>query len=515
MIKKGNPKKSNVLFVFLKKLGTIRFIFLIYILFTILMSLMLYWEVSHNPSKHISYLDALLLAASSFTTTGLSGVAVSEVFNMFGQILIAVCFILGGIGIFTFKLYIFQSLLGLRTNLFSGQIHQTERGGSNIYETKKMIKVSISFLIIISILFSLIFSLIFYYDNTALFSDEKMSQLNAISKNNPWTFNPYEESIRNPYHNFGMSLRFGIFHTLSAINNAGLDIIGTKSLQPYYHNYYFLFLTSILFLIGGMGFPVFYDVWQKIKSIKKDNPRHCFTLFTKFTIITYIFTSLIGLLLTFIFETTAKGANYFWNSSEYGSIGDKVFAIYFQTMSTRSAGFSTVNYYNFTQPTIMVHGILMFIGFSPVSTAGGIRNITVAIIFMSIITLIKNRKNINAFHRQIGKESLIKAVNIFAIAVFITLIMTIVIYHTLPSDLKNVYNESYPMVYVMFEVFSAFGNSGLNIGLTPNLGITGKILLIITMIVGQLGISQFLKIFTFSKSKPQRYQYIYEDISMG
>lgn len=57
-----------------------------------------------------------------------------------------------------------------------------------------------------------------------------------------------------------MSLRFGIFHTLSAINNAGLDIIGTKSLQPYYHNYYFLFLTSILFLIGGMGFPVFYDV---------------------------------------------------------------------------------------------------------------------------------------------------------------------------------------------------------------------------------------------------------------
>ncbi|WP_307755026.1 potassium transporter TrkG, partial [Mycoplasmoides pneumoniae] len=74
---------------------------------------------------------------------------------------------------------------------------------------------------------------------------------------------------------------------------------------------------------------------------------------------------------------------------------------------------------------------------------------------------------------------------------------------------------SYPMVYVMFEVFSAFGNSGLNIGLTPNLGITGKILLIITMIVGQLGISQFLKIFTFSKSKPQRYQYIYEDISIG
>ncbi|WP_237670982.1 potassium transporter TrkG [Metamycoplasma hominis] len=229
---------------------------------------MLYWEVSHNPSKHISYLDALLLAASSFTTTGLSGVAVSEVFNMFGQILIAVCFILGGIGIFTFKLYIFQSLLGLRTNLFSGQIHQTERGGSNIYETKKMIKVSISFLIIISILFSLIFSLIFYYDNTALFSDEKMSQLNALSKNNPWTFNPYEESIRNPYHNFGMSLRFGIFHTLSAINNAGLDIIGTKVCNL------IIIIITFIFNINYIsnwwnGIPVFYDVWQKLKASRK------------------------------------------------------------------------------------------------------------------------------------------------------------------------------------------------------------------------------------------------------
>ncbi len=511
---KINTKHSNIFFRFLKRIGTIRYIFLIYVLFVTLMSLLLFWNTTHARDNlgikyHINYLDALFIASSAFSDTGLTTITIGKVFNEFGQALIALSIVVGGIGIFTFKVYLFQSLLGFKSNIFSSQVSLTERGSNNLVETRKMIKVSISFLIIVTVVSSLIFTLLFYFNPSQYFDDAK-----ALAPQSE-KFNPYVTSEYNPYQNFTLSLRYGIFHAISSINNAGFDIMGDKSLQPFYKDYSLQVVTFIVFVIGGIGFPVIYDLWLKIISVNKNNSKHHLSLFTKFTLITYLITTIFGLALTVLFETSSKNPNTFWNQSEYGNVWNKLFAIYFQTKSTRSAGFSTVNYYNFTQPTIVCHAILMFIGFSPVSTAGGIRNTTIAVIFLSVLSTIRGGRNINAFKRQIGKETLIKAINVFSIAILIITVTTLLTYSTIPATAKTIQGDEFPMTFTLFEICSAFGNSGLTTGLTSSVKTVGKLTLILIMIIGQFGIPQTIKIWGKTKSTPEQYRYIYEDVSIG
>lgn len=514
--KRMNAKKTNIVLRFLRKLGAVRYIFIIYILFTIFISLLLFWNVSHKSDlkEPVKYIDALFVSASAFSDTGLTPIVISETFNAFGQFLIALSMVVGGIGIFTFKIYIFQSILGLKSNIFSNLVSQTERGSITVSETRKMIKIAISFLIITTIIASFIFTMILYLTPNDNFVSEEVASLNPILFNNKVVMKQNEI----PYNNFLQSLKYGIFHSISSINNAGFDLFGNKSLQPFYNNYSFQIVTIITFLIGGIGFPVIYDIWKKIQSLDKNKPNHRFHLFTKFTIITYLFTTAVAFVLSVILEYSSKSKETFWYQEEYGSIGDKLFAIYFQVSSTRSAGFSTVNYYNFTHSTIVLHSILMFIGFSPVSTAGGIRNTTIAVIFLSILTMMTGRRRINAFKRQIGKETLIKAVNVFALAIVLVFTVTIINYSTLPKDTKLVDNSHYPMIFASFEACSAFGNTGLSTGLssgTNNLHIAGKLSLISIMIIGQFGIPQTIKIFGRGKPAPEHYQYIYEDVSIG
>ncbi|TPE58090.1 TrkH family potassium uptake protein [[Mycoplasma] falconis] len=516
-MKNQKPKirRHNWISKVLKKIGTIRYIFLVYVLFTVVMSLLLFWNISHREGVEVGYLDALFTAASAFSDTGLNTFTngIGATFNEFGQAIIAICIVVGGIGIFTIKVYIFQSLLGWRTNIFNSQVSQTERGGNTISETKKMIKVSISFLIIATIFASIIFTLYFYYNDNQFFTDN-VDKLNGTGLK-PYEFNPYVPLQYKPYNNINLAIKYGVFHAISSINNAGFDIISAKSLQPYYYDYGFQIITIFVFLIGGIGFPVIYDFWLKIQSLDKDKKAHRFSLFTKFTLITYISTTAIALILTIIFETTARGEMYFWNQQAYGNSWNKLFAIYFQVKSTRSAGFSTINYYNFTQPTIIIHGILMFIGFSPVSTAGGVRNTTIAVIFLSIITMVSGKKHINAFKRQIGKETLIKAVNVFTIALLLVTTGTLVVYATLPHTSETPWQTSLPLTFVFFEICSAFGNSGLSTGVTGQIQVVGKLAIILVMITGQFGIPQTIKIWGKSKASSENYQYIYEDVSIG
>ncbi|AZZ65285.1 potassium transporter KtrB [Metamycoplasma phocicerebrale] len=515
--KRRTSRKTNIIFRFLRKLGAVRYIFIIYILFTILISLLLFWNASHNEGiTKPRYIDVLFVSASAFSDTGLTPLVISETFNSFGQFLIALSMVVGGIGIFTFKVYIFQSILKIKSNLFSNMVSQTERGSITISETRKMIKIAISFLIITTIIASFIFTMLLYFTKNPNF----VIPSDFSPKANKMLFDPrvIMTQEQNPYMNFGQAIKLGIFHAISSINNAGFDLFGNKSLQPFYHDYAFQSITIIVFLIGGIGFPVIYDVWKKIQSARKSQPNHRFQLFTKFTIITYIVTTVLGFGLSIILEYFSKSKGSFWYQNEYGNAGEKIFALYFQVSSTRSAGFSTVNYYNFTQSTILLHSVLMFIGFSPVSTAGGVRNTTIAVIFLSVITMMSERKRINAFKRQIGKETLIKAVNVFAIAILLILVFTITTYATIPDKTKMINTQNYPLLFVVFETCSAFGNTGLSTGLSGsarNLHVVGKLSLISMMIIGQFGIPQTIKIFGRVKPASEHYQYIYEDVSIG
>ncbi|VEU78826.1 Ktr system potassium uptake protein B [Metamycoplasma arthritidis] len=520
--KSQNAKGSNFLFRFFKKIAVVQYIFMIYLIFVVLSSLLLYWPATHTANlktikPDFNYSDALFLAASASSDTGLTSLPIGYAFNEFGQAIIAICILVSGFGIFSLKVYIIQGLFGFRLSIFNSKITQVERGADTVGETKKIIKVSITILLITLFISSILFTIFFYTSPHGKFDN---ALANSTTDEN--VFNPYELAERNPYHNLTLSLKYGIFHAISSLNNAGFDIIGKKSLNPYYQDYLLQFFTMILFFIGGVGYPVIYDIWCKLKSLKKNARRHRFSLFTKLTLITYACVTLIGFFMTLIFEATAKNSRSFWNQGAYYGTFPKLFAIFFQTTSTRSAGFATVDYYHFTQQTLMLHGLLMFIGFSPASTAGGIRNITIAVIFLSIISTISGRKRIVAFKRQIGKEILIKAITIFAIGTFLIFMGTLLTFSL--SDhvtLKNGTNEidwtkkQFTAVHAFFEISSAFGSSGLSTGLTSHLNIWAKLIFILYMFIGQLGIQQTVLVWGNRNRKAEYYSYIYEDVTLG
>lgn len=160
---------------------------------------------------------------------------------MFGQALIAILILLGGIGIFVLKVYFINILFGVDLSLSSRTILEKERSSKNLGVTKETIKIAVSVLFITIFISSFILSFLFYF--------------------RPGDFSSTNHGI-NPIGDVGMSIRFGIFHAISAINNAGFDIIGDNSLVPYYKEFSIQIIFIILFILGGIGYPVIYDVFR-------------------------------------------------------------------------------------------------------------------------------------------------------------------------------------------------------------------------------------------------------------
>ncbi|MBU4690861.1 potassium transporter TrkG [Mycoplasma zalophi] len=517
-LRKWNINGKNIFYYF-KQTGKIKYIFLVYLIITIILSLFLYWPISHKnmliEKPDFNYGDALFIAASAFSDTGLSNINISEGFNEFGQAVIAIGILIGGFGFFTLKLYIFRILFGwmfkTKTSHFKRDLIQVERGSTVVGDTQKVIKVSLTTLFVV-LFSSIVFMTFYFYFSNDGFFDNSKANIGDVE-----IFNPYIKEKYNPHHNILLSLRYATFESISAINNAGFDIIGPNSISAYNHAYILQVWIIILIIVGGVGYPTIYDFYKKIQArIKKQ--RYEFTLFTKLNLTTYFLVTTIGILLTFLFEIINKNPTGFWKQAEYGSNFNKSFAIIFNTISTRSAGFSTIDYYHFSTQTTLLHAILMFIGFAPVSTAGGIRNITVAIIFLSVFNTIRGRNTINSFHRQIGKETLIKAINILTIGLVLVLIGTFIVSFNLSditqfASLNN--QKQYTIVSVFFEVCSAFGSAGLSTGITEKLNLTSKLFLIVYMFIGQLGITSTILVWGNQKSYVSNYHYIYEDVPLG
>nr|WP_307925222.1 potassium transporter TrkG [Mycoplasmopsis bovis] len=227
-----------------------------------------------------------------------------------------------------------------------------ERGHSDFFKNKRMIIDSMIFLMVTLVLASIGLSFYFYY----VAPKTELAHLREVVNNNSVNFD-------NPYHNWSHSFRFGIFHAISAINNAGFDIIGDNSLMPYYKNIGLQVIIMILFLIGGIGYPVIHDVvnYIRIKSINK-NAYYNWSLFTKISVVTYLIVTLFGFIFVISFELSSTDSIFKSNLQYYGNNAYKTWSLLFMVISTRSAGFSTLNLHLLSEPTLWVLGTLMFIG---------------------------------------------------------------------------------------------------------------------------------------------------------
>ena len=264
-----------------------------------------------------------------------------------------------------------------------------------------------------------------------------------------------------------------VFTAVSAFCNAGIDIIGENSLCDYATNPIINAVTSVLIILGGIGYIVWWDVLWVIKNKtprSKKFFRHL-TLHTKIAITATLTLILIGAVLIFVFE--------YKNPLTIGglSLFDKVQVSLFQSVTTRTAGFAGVPQENLTNSSALVSLLLMIIGGSPVGTAGGMKSVTIAVLMCSAVATIKNKRCASVFGRRISQDAIRKAV-----AVSVTFMVICFTSTVLLSAVSNA-----PVLDVIYESVSATATVGLSRSFTSELNMLGKLIIIATMYLGRVG----------------------------
>lgn len=512
-----------------------------------------YWppgEIYHTPNQiggegksivfHFSFLDSLFTAFSSFSDTGLGMGATSQIFSTFGKLVMMFLIQVGGFGIMFFVFYIWKILefVGKKNKITINQalLAQAERGNTKIGNTPRMLTITSLCILSLQFVYAIFYSLWFMYVPA-------FQQITDVA--NPNGFLISSDLYTPLYQNSNNAFFAGFFHSVSSVNNAGFDIIGSNSMAPYRNGVHsiLLLVTISEFVIGGIGFPVIYDLLSKYKivvirkwnkwdrryfsfRIRRDRS-HRRSLLTKVSIVTYIFVAIFAIVGCFIFECTSIGAgnNQLWNSTSeaFGAPGssisyyNKSVQIIFQSFSTRSAGYSTFNLSNLNPATKWFMTFLMFVGGSPSSTAGGIRTTTLAVILITIYSKLIGRVRPRAFRRSFQRDDIVNAFVVGFSGLFIVSIGGIIIVSSLSSNSGNNtdFSQSDSFTNAMFITSSAFGTTGLSTNDIKNLDWYAKLYLMFLMFIGQYGLSSTLLSIKKNKLNKNSFQYISEEIKIG
>lgn len=282
-----------------------------------------------------------------------------------------------------------------------------------------------------------------------------------------------------PEYGLARGIYMGIFHAVSAFCNAGFDIVGPNSLTPYVTHPVVNITIILLIVIGGLGFTVWRDFLKLFREYKELPLRVRLTrlqLHSKFVFIITPVLLVVGMLVFLAAE--------YHNPATLGdlTLPQKFLAALFQSTTARTAGFNSISQGELTYASKFMTVLLMFIGGSPVSTAGGIKTVTLGVLFFTVYSVVKGRRNIVAFNRTLSFENLQRALSVFlislAVLVGVTMLLTVTEKHLLGE---------YEFIDLLYETASALGTTGLTTGLTPQLSSAGKLLMILSMFMGRLG----------------------------
>lgn len=425
---------------------------------TIIGTFVLMLPFSLQEGETLNFLQSIFTITSAICVTGLSVVDVSKVFTPAGQMVILVFIQLGGLGVMTFSSLIFV-MAGKKMTYEERVVLKDERNADDSEEISSFLKKIVCTVIFIESVGAILLTYTF------------MNELKFA---------------------FPKALFYGVFHSISAFCNAGFSLF-SNGLEGFAQSIVLNLTISYLIILGGIGFAV---ITSFVTVIRKDINR--FNLTSKLAILISIILTFGGTLLFLIMEYN--------NPSSIGELGfiEKIIASFFQSVTTRTAGFNTVPLANLESGTIFLFLILMFIGASPGSAGGGIKTTTIGVIAFYVIGVVKGRKQTELFNRRIGWEIINRAVSVLFLAILYISIVTMIILTI----------ESFDFEKVIFEVISAFATVGLTLGITPDLHWFSKVLLIITMFVGRLGPLTFALAIGESKKK-EEYEYPKENILVG
>lgn len=388
----------------------------------------------------ISFIDTLFTSTSAVCVTGLTTVNTSG-FNWQGELVLLLLMQLGGIGIMTLSSSFILAIRGKISLKHKISFFRTQENTS-LHDIHDILK------------FILLITFISEFIGAVLLGIGFFAQGNTILE----------------------SVHQGIFHSVSAFCNAGFStydssLIGMNNLIKY--------TVMALIIVGGIGYHVIYEIVKKYKIEKR------LSLHTKIVLITTVSLIFVGTLLIFVFE---RGKI---------SVSDCLF----QSVTARTAGFNTVNLLNLHYLSLFFITLLMFIGASPGSTGGGIKTTTFFIVVFSIFKILKGKKNVVIFHRQIPENIILKSFAVLAVYFIVVFLGT----------LAMLYQNTHGFLNTLFEVTSALGTVGLSLGISSEAGMYGKLILIFIMFIGRVGPASIV-MFTFKNDKEIKIKYPEESV---
>ena len=416
--------------------STTQIILLSFLLTILLGSLLLALPISSANGKAVPYLDALFTATTSTCVTGLVTLPTVSTWSVFGQVVILILIQVGGLGIITIMSGL-MILLHKKMGIGDRLLIQDAFNLNTMSGLVKFIKNVLFGTLIIEGIGALCYMLVFIPD-------------------------------------FGArGIWISVFNAVSAFCNAGIDIIAENSLCNYATNPLVNGVTATLIILGGLGYIVWWDVIRVCKSRTAKN-RKVFKHLTLHSKIAITFTAgliFVGGILIFIFEYS--------NPLTIGemSLFDKLQVSFFQSITTRTAGFATIPQENLTNASAALSILWMMIGGSPVGTAGGMKTVTVAVLLCSAFATVRNKNEPTLFGRRISEQSVKKAV---AVAVTFLTICAI-------STVLLMFGSNGSAIDVVYEAVSATATVGLSRNFTATLDAFGKWLMIATMYFGRVG----------------------------
>lgn len=393
-------------------------------------ALLLMLPISSQSGQITSFINALFTATSAVCVTGLVVVDTGTYWTVFGKTIILILIQIGGLGFMTMTTSI-AIVLGKKIGLRNRMIMQEALNQFSISGVVRLTKYVIMATFSIEIVGALLLSTRFV-----------------------------------PLYGLKNGLYYSVFHSISAFCNAGFDITGNyQSLTAFVRDPIVNLVVMTLIILGGIGFAVIADL-STFKTYRK------LSLHTKLVLLMTATLLIFG--FVFIFALEYNNPNTIGNFT----FGEKVMAAMFHSVTPRTAGFNTLDLNGLTVPSRFITMILMFIGGSPGSTAGGIKTTTFGMLILYVISIFKGSDDINFSNRRISKEAVHKALAVVFISSFLVVIMTF---------MMTVFEGSFSLEQIVFETMSAFGTVGLSLGITPYLGVMGKIILTIMMFLGRLG----------------------------
>lgn len=449
-----------------ESLSTTHIIMISFLCVILLGSLLLSLPVSAADGEPVPYIDALFTATTATCVTGLVTLTTATAWSLFGQTVILLLIQVGGLGIITVMAGVMLALhrrMGLTDRLLlQDSFNLNSLSGLSGFLGRVIL---------------------------GTFAVEAAGALLYMTVLVP-EFGP-------------RGIWYAVFNAVSAFCNAGMDVIGENSLMNYATSPLVNTVTSLLIVLGGLGFPVWWDVLRVIGlSVRKRNPRFLshLTLQSKMALTATAILLLGGGLIILLLENnnpaTLGGLSFF----------DKVQVALFQSVTTRTAGFATVDQAALTPATTALCLILMFIGGSPVGTAGGVKTVTVLVLAAYAFSTVRGKREVGLFHRRIPRDALRKSVAVVGMSFLIAAVSTLLLAAATPDR---------ELADILYEAVSATATVGLSRNLTSTLTTAGKLIVAVTMYLGRVGPISLAVAFGVTREKQNIVNNPTEPVSVG